>query len=369
MTKRISFPFLALGGALALAGCSKPIDLDMRSLWNGFDTSTATADPTARPAPDAQGVISYPTYQVALARRGETANDVAARLGIDGAALARANGISAGAVLRDGELLTLPAGTRVGSGTSALPAGTEPRRHAVQQGETAFSIARLYDVPVQSLAQLNNLDDQLAVRPGQTILIPVIGAATAAPTAPGAGSPTPTPPSSTTPLPASSPAPIATTAAAATTTTAATTTAATTTATSAPPPPQPSPDLPTTSASQPAQSSARLVTPMQGPIVRAYSKGRNDGIDIGGSPGTPVKAADSGTVAAITQNTEGAKVVVIRHSGGLLTVYINLTDMTVSQGSSVSRGQVIGKLSGAAPSLHFEVRRGLESLDPSDFLP
>lgn len=359
MTKRISFPLLALGGALVLAGCSKPIDLDMRSLWNGFDTSTATADPTARPAPDAQGVISYPTYQVVLARRGETANDVAARLGVDGAALARANGISAGAVLRDGELLSLPAGMRVGSGTSALPAGTEPRRHAVQQGETAFSIARLYDVPVQSLAQLNNLDDQLAVRTGQTILIPVIGAATAAPTAPGAGSPTPTPPSSTTPLPASSPAPIAATAAA----------AATTAAAAPAPAPQPKPDLPTTSASQPAQGSARLVTPMQGPIVRAYSKGRNDGIDIGGSPGTPIKAADSGTIAAITQNADGAKVLVIRHSGGLLTAYINLTDITVSQGSSVSRGQVIGKLSGAAPSLHFEVRRGLESLDPSDFLP
>ena len=76
--------------------------------------------------------------------------------------------------------------------------GTEPQRHVVKRGETAYSIARMYNVSVRSLADWNGLDAKMTVREGQTLLIPVAtGPApkTAAVTAPGAGSPTPEPPS------------------------------------------------------------------------------------------------------------------------------------------------------------------------------
>ncbi|PIE10384.1 MAG: peptidase M23 [Rhodobacterales bacterium] len=365
---------LLTGGALlALSGCSKPFDIDLRRLGKGFSTTEAVANLAPRPQPDSRGVISYPNYQVAVAQRGDTVASVAARLGVDQGALARYNAIAPDTVLRPGEVLALPSRVSTAPGVTSQPigadpnlaSGAEPLRHTVRQGETAYSIARLYDVPIGALKEWNGLGDDMAVRNGQTLLIPVAGAAapvaTTAPapaapavTAPGEGSSTPTPPSSVTPLPASSPAPAAS--AAASSRPAATPT----------PAPQPKPE--TTQAS--AAGSARLVRPVAGSIIRDYAKGRNDGIDISASAGTAVKAADAGTVAAVTENTNGAKIVVIKHSGDLLTVYVNVTDLTISKGGSVSRGQTIAKVAaGDPPALHFEVRRGLESADPNDYLP
>ena len=86
--------------------------------------------------------------------------------------------------------------------------------------------------------------------------------------------------------------------------------------------------------------------------------------------GTTVNAAADGTVAAITQNTNGAEIIVVRHTGNILTVYVNVENLVVSKGDSVSQGQGIASVAAGSPSfLHFEVRDGLESVDPSDFLP
>ena len=123
-------------------------------------------------------------------------------------------------------------------------------------------------------------------------------------------------------------------------------------------------------ATTPADSAARLAYPVQGGIIRAYAAGRNEGIDIGVPAGTSVKAAAAGTVAAVTTDTSGVAIVVLKHDGGLLTVYTNLEGLTVAKDASVSRGQVIGKVRAGDPSfLHFEVRRGLTSADPAEFLP
>jgi murein DD-endopeptidase MepM/ murein hydrolase activator NlpD len=83
-----------------------------------------------------------------------------------------------------------------------------------------------------------------------------------------------------------------------------------------------------------------------------------------------VKAADAGTIAAITTNTDGVQIVVVKHPNDLLTVYTHLDSLTVSKDARVSRGQVIGKVRAGDPAfLHFEVRRGMVSQDPADFLP
>ncbi|MBL4810793.1 MAG: M23 family metallopeptidase, partial [Rhodobacteraceae bacterium] len=115
---------------------------------------------------------------------------------------------------------------------------------------------------------------------------------------------------------------------------------------------------------------ATLIYPVQGTIIRAYAAGRNDGIDIASDAQTPVKAAAAGVVAAITTNTDGIQIVVIRHSDNLLTVYTHLEALTVTRDDTVSQGQVIGQVLAGNPSyLHFEVRRGMDSADPADFLP
>ncbi|RXV66579.1 peptidase M23 [Roseovarius sp. A46] len=382
---------IGIGMAAGLAACSGPLDIDMRGGF-GNAPSTAEAARTAtatRPEPDARGIISYPGYQVAVARRGDTLAALAARIGTDADELARYNGIQTGDILRDGEIVALPRrvaepeggpirpDTEIaaladraieradgdGIATSTLePAaqseagqnGAQPIRHKVERGETAYSIARLYDVPVRSLADWNGLGPSFTVREGQFLLIPV-PAPDARPrardaeraeqqqedtvTAPGAGSPTPEPPSAARPLPEEEPAA---------------------------PEPVATPDL---GQSQTDRSEARLARPLDGSIVRDYDKGRNEGIDIAGAPGAEVRAAGAGTVAAVIEDSDGRPIAVIRHDGNLLTVYSNLAELSVAKGDQVTRGQTIGTLpNSGTPALHFEVRDGIESLDPNSFL-
>ncbi|MGB3406367.1 MAG: peptidase M23, partial [Jannaschia sp.] len=81
-----------------LAGCNDTfnnLDLDLRNnAPGGLDTSSAARLASAdRPRPDGNGLITYPNYQVAVARRGDTVNSVAQRIGIGGAELAAFNGL------------------------------------------------------------------------------------------------------------------------------------------------------------------------------------------------------------------------------------------------------------------------------------
>lgn len=368
----------ALATVAVLAGCEGPLDYDLRGQVGGFSTTPAALSATAdRPAPDARGVITYPTYQVAVARRGDTVGTVAARVGLPEAELARFNGLLPSDQLREGEVLALPRSVGAGAGnvdiasiaTTAIdqapdtggvrvstlepvkPAPVtstdEPIRHKVKRGETAYTISRLYQVPVDALAEWNGLGPDFSVREGQYLLIPVkdqtaprqaAAPAATAVTEPGQGSPTPTPPSATQPLPDEKIAP-----------------------------PAPAPDV---TAEAPTQTSASaLAMPVTGKIIRPYAKGKNEGIDIAGSPGTPVKAAEAGTVAAITADADQIPIIVVKHSNDLLTVYANVEGISVKKGDRVSRGQSIAKLRGGENAyVHFEVREGFESVDPETYL-
>lgn len=400
---------LITGAAIGLlSACEKPFDLDLRDMAKGFDTSEAVSTMPARPRPDNRGVISYPNYQVVVAKRDDTITDIANRLGLNASELATHNGIGADVKLRRDELIALPkrvaepsaatgaaqtgpiqpttapldvtaiattALDRAGPQTPVTNAplasfptqvGAEPIQHKVARGETVFTIARLYNVQVNAITEWNGLGADLAVREGQFLLVPQTGQSAAAPAAatpvtpiatpapteplPGAGSATPVPPSAAMPLPVdekpSVPVP----------------------AVEVPK----APDLGTpTPAPQPAtNANATFVYPAQGSIIRAYAAGRNEGIDIGAPAGATVKAAGGGSVAAVTTDTSGAAIVVIKHDGGVLTVYTNLDGVTVAKGATVSKGQTIGKVRAGDPSfLHFEVRRGLTSVDPAEFLP
>lgn len=399
--RRASRPLLrsaaALGAALALSGCEGGLDLDLRGNF-GSAMSTAEAAKTAtaeRPRPDDRGIISYPNYQVAVAKRGDTLATVAARIGADANALATFNGVQTGDSLREGEIIALPnrvaepspltgaSGTgpirpavdittlaggaidRAGAQqveTTALPSttaaadpkaqtGLEPTRHKVQRGETAFTIARLYDVSVRSLSEWNGLDEKFTIREGQYLLIPV--AEQRPPQSekiakPGFGnpSPTPTPPSAVKPLPDEKTVPVAQSAAQAA---------------------KVAPDLGKTQSK--ATTSARLAYPVSGKIIREYTKGKSDGIDLSAAAGSPIKAADAGTVAAITSDADQVPIIVIKHSDGLLTVYANAGNIAVKKGDSVSRGQKIASLrADPANYVHFEVRKGFESVDPLPYL-
>jgi murein DD-endopeptidase MepM/ murein hydrolase activator NlpD len=112
-----------------------------------------------------------------------------------------------------------------------------------------------------------------------------------------------------------------------------------------------------------------MMMPVDGSIIRHYEEGETDGIAISASAGTPVRAARDGTVAAISRDTNGVPIVVVRHEGNLLTIYSQVDELTVEQGDSVSRGDPIGRVRANDPAfLHFEVRQGFESVDPMPFL-
>jgi murein DD-endopeptidase MepM/ murein hydrolase activator NlpD len=163
-------------------------------------------------------------------------------------------------------------------------------------------------------------------------------------TPPGAGTPTPEPPSAAKPLPDEDMPPASETAKAT----------------------PPSPEL---GEAATGASAATFAMPVQGKIIRGYDKKSNQGIDIAAPAGTPVVAAAAGTVAAVTKDTDQVPIVVIRHDAGLLTVYAGLDALTVKKGDTVSRGQKIGVVRQADPAfLHFEVRKGVDSLDPMTYL-
>ncbi len=395
--RKMRLTLLAGSSALLLAACgNQPLDFDLRGLGGGFSTAdAATAPLAARPKPDNRGVISYPNYQVAVARRGDTLLDVAERVGIDAQRLAQYNGIEPDVALRKDEIIALPsrvaepspATGAIGSGpiqpvdistlagsaidrapatpgveTAALPAapatkaqtGKEPIRHKVERGETAYTIARLYGVPIKSLAEWNGLGSDFGIREGQFLLIPVPKQnppkrnADPAPESvplPGSGSPTPTPPSATKPLPQNEPPAKSAEAA--------------------------DPQAPVADVGKPTKpaKATKMAIPVQGNIIRGYTKGKNEGINIKAAPGTAVKAADSGTVAAVTQTAEGVPIVVVRHADNILTVYANVTAVSVKKDDPIKRGQQIAKLrDGNDAYVHFEVRKGFDSVDPAPFI-
>lgn len=116
-------------------------------------------------------------------------------------------------------------------------------------------------------------------------------------------------------------------------------------------------------------NAGRFTYPVHGKIIRDYVKNKTDGIDISAPEGSPVVAAETGTVAAIVTDTQAPSIIVLKHEGKLLTVYGSLGEIIVKEREQVFRGQTIGTVGPSNPSfLHFEVREGFESFDPKNFL-
>jgi murein DD-endopeptidase MepM/ murein hydrolase activator NlpD len=224
--------------------------------------------------------------------------------------------------------------------------GAEPVRHRVARGETAYSVSRLYGVSVRSLADWNGLGPELTVREGQFLIIPIVlEEASTSPDGNGPGnSATPVPPSASEPLPEA--------------------------ISTAELPEAPALDAPTPTPEETAaaNSEPQMQRPVPGQILRPYSA-RNEGIDLSATAGTSVRAAAAGEVAAITRDTDQVPILVLRHPGNLLTVYANIDNIRVERGDTVARGQTIADVGEGDPAfLHFEVRQGFESVDPTPYI-
>ncbi|WP_204106074.1 MULTISPECIES: peptidoglycan DD-metalloendopeptidase family protein [Spirulina sp. CCY15215] len=98
----------------------------------------------------------------------------------------------------------------------------------------------------------------------------------------------------------------------------------------------------------------------------------HSGIDFAGDYGSPVSAADSGTVI-LTQWYGGyGKTVVIDHGGGMTTLYGHLSKFSVIEGQPVKQGNAIAEVGSTGfsngPHLHFEIRKEGQPIDPLQYL-
>jgi murein DD-endopeptidase MepM/ murein hydrolase activator NlpD len=127
----------------------------------------------------------------------------------------------------------------------------------------------------------------------------------------------------------------------------------------------------------PAESNASFRWPAKGRVISGFGArgtgGSNDGINIALPEGTPVRAAEGGTVVHADDALKGyGKLVLIRHPNGYVSVYAHNGELSVKRGEAVKRGQVIAKSGQSgnvtAPQLHFEIRKGASPVDPTKYL-
>lgn len=100
----------------------------------------------------------------------------------------------------------------------------------------------------------------------------------------------------------------------------------------------------------------------------------HEGIDIGASLGTPIKAAAPGEVIESRPSDGYGYIIVIYHGDGLSTLYAHMYAQTVKvqKGQKVDRGQVIAAVGNngqsTGPHLHFEVHKSGTPVDPMSYL-
>ncbi len=126
----------------------------------------------------------------------------------------------------------------------------------------------------------------------------------------------------------------------------------------------------------------QLIWPCGGTVVSPFGyrihpilhyRRMHTGIDIAVGYGTPLRAADGGTVIYATWMGGYGNVIIIDHGGGISTLYAHQSSLAVGSGTRVARGQLVGYVGSTGlstgPHLHFEVRVNGNPVDPMGYLP
>lgn len=124
----------------------------------------------------------------------------------------------------------------------------------------------------------------------------------------------------------------------------------------------------------------KISWPLRGKIIRSFGQETrsygtsvvSNGIDIAAKEGTKVVAADDGEVIFADRYGGQGKLIIIDHKNGFFTLYAYNSELLVSRGTKVKRGQTIAKsgMTGSAsePSLHFELRKDGKAINPIPYL-
>lgn len=255
--------------------------------------------------------------------------------------------------------LTPPYNLYVGQ-TIRLPTA---KYHTVAKGDTLYNISKRYNVDLNSLSRTNNIQPPYSLSIGQRLLLPgSIVEKTAA-------SSSPAPKTSQTTSSWRNLWRKKTTSASSsrntknTVTTQKTASVKRTAAT------------PKTTVAK--KRSTKFLWPVKGKIISSYGtigKGRNnDGINIKAALGTTVKAADAGTIAYAGNELKGfGNLILLKHNDGWITAYAHNDKILVKKGQKVRRGEKIATVGSTGsvntPQLHFEIRSGKKAVNPTAYL-
>ena len=123
----------------------------------------------------------------------------------------------------------------------------------------------------------------------------------------------------------------------------------------------------------PCPSSSRITSPYGYRILFGV-RDFHTGIDIGATHGSNIVAAESGTVILANYGWNGGygNYMILSHGNGITTRYAHASQLYVSAGQTVSKGQVIGAVgttgNSTGPHLHFEVRVNGSHTNPLNYL-
>lgn len=122
-------------------------------------------------------------------------------------------------------------------------------------------------------------------------------------------------------------------------------------------------------------SNGTFIMPAKGTLTSPYgyrSSGFHSGIDIANSSGTPIYAADGGTVTFSGWYGGYGYCVIIDHGNGFTTLYGHASSLSVSKGDKVSQGDYIMAMGTTGNStgnhLHFEIRVNGVHQNPYNYL-
>ena len=125
------------------------------------------------------------------------------------------------------------------------------------------------------------------------------------------------------------------------------------------------------------KKTSKFIWPVKGKLLSKYGKSKegfyNDGINIDSKKGTKVMSSQAGKVIYCGNEIPGyGNLILIKHSKNWITAYAHLNEVFTEKGKNVSKGEIIGSVGNTgnvrSPQLHFEIRKGKESVNPLKLL-
>jgi murein DD-endopeptidase MepM/ murein hydrolase activator NlpD len=193
--------------------------------------------------------------------------------------------------------------------------------HVVKPGETLFGIGKTYGIAHEELARVNAINDPQKLAIGTRLFIPGVARALPVETVPRSESAAP-------------------------------------------------------NAAGGERVEGAFLWPVSGSINSGFGRrgaSFHDGVDIAAPEGTPIQAIDHGAVIFSDQLRGYGNIVIVRHRGGIVSVYAHNQVNLVREGQEVRRGEIVGRVGSTGrvtgPHLHFEIRKNNLAEDPLGYFP